>query len=311
MRFIIESRDDGSLIRDRLRAIGVSGRLAARLKQLENGILLNGKRVTVRAVLHTGDVLELAIEEQEPPQHVVPRELPLEVLLETSDLFVLNKPSNMPTHPSHGHFEDTLANALVFHYGGEKTPFRPRFINRLDRNTTGNVLVARHALAAAALSDAMAQGKIKKTYLALVKGRLDKPAVIESGIRRRAESIIFREVCSVGEGDYAKTVVEPIAASDDFSLVRLCPETGRTHQLRVHLASVGHPLLGDELYGDGKGLARHALHAAVLAFPDPASGKAVTVQAPLPLDMMEKINELGKEAMARVLEKNPQTGAEL
>ena len=310
MRFVIDQANDGRLLRDYLRTLGVSGKLSARLKRLENGILLNGSHVTVRTVLKTGDLLELAIEEREAPLHVVPRPLPVDTLLETDFFLALNKPADMPTHPSHGHYEDTLANGVAFRYGTPEQPFRPRFINRLDRNTTGVVLVARHALAAALLSGAMARGEIQKTYLALARGRVES-TVIQSGIRRREESVIFREACPVGEGDYAETIVETLAGTDEFSLVRLTPKTGRTHQLRVHMALIGHPLLGDELYGEGVGLGRHALHAVTLRFPDPQSGKSITVRAPLPLDMAQKILELGEEAMTLAKEESGQTGAEL
>lgn len=311
VRFVVAERDHGKLLRTYLRELGVSAALAARLKRLDDGILLNGRRVTVRAVLSEGDVLELAIEEREPLSHVVPRSIPVEILLETEDLLVVSKAANMPTHPSHGHFEDTLANGLAYHYQVDGLPFRPRFINRLDRNTTGIVLVARHALSASTLSAAMARGEIQKTYLALVQGRMKENTVIETGIRRQAESVIFREVCALSEGDYAKTVVEVLAAGDAFSLVRLLPATGRTHQLRVHMASVGHPLLGDELYGDGTGLRRHALHAAMLCFPHPRSGERITVRAALPQDMALKIQELGEEALRLAKQECGQTGAEL
>ena len=309
MRFVIEEKDNGKLLRDYLREQGVSATLLARLKAMENGIALNEKHVTVRAILKTGDLLDVAVEERESPPHIVARPLPVSVILETDDLLVVNKPAFMPTHPSHGHFEDTLANGLAHRYTANGVSFRPRFVNRLDRNTTGAVLVARHALAAAILSADMASGKIKKTYLALVKGRLDQPMTIEKNIRRRAESIIIREVCVAGEGDFAKTLVEPLAASDAFSLVRLLPETGRTHQLRVHLASVGHPMLGDDLYGVGDGvLKRHALHAATLTFSTPRSRETVKVRAPLPLDMRERIIELGEEAIALAESECGETG---
>ena len=122
--------------------------------------------------------------------------------------------------------------------------------------------------------------------------------MIEGGIRRAAESIIFREVCDKGEGDYAKTEVIPLVATDEISLVRLIPHTGRTHQLRVHMASVGHPLLGDGLYGDADdGFPRHALHAAHLAFPHPVTGETVRISAPLPADICGQIESLGKEAL--------------
>lgn len=298
LHFVVEEKDSGKLLRDFLREQGVSATLLSRLKRIENGITLNKKQVTVRAILQPGDQLDIAVEEKESPLHILPRELPVSIVFENDDLLVANKPAFMPTHPSHGHFEDTLANGLAYHYTANGVSFRPRFVNRLDRNTTGAVLVARHALAAATLSADMASGNIKKTYLALVKGRLDQPMTIEKNIKRRAESIMIREVCSADEGDYAKTVVEPLVASDNFSLVRLLPETGRTHQLRVHLASIGHPMLGDDLYGvEDAVLKRHALHAATLSFLTPRTREAVKVCAPLPLDMEEKIAELGKEAI--------------
>lgn len=312
MHFTIAEKDDGKLLRDYLRELGVSASLSARLKRTEQGILLNGRPVTVRAVLAAGDVLALAIEEEEACSGVVPCRLPVSVLLQTEDFIVANKPAYMPTHPSHGHFEDTLANGLAFHFAKGDLPFRPRFVNRLDRNTTGAVLVARHALAAAKLSASMAKGEIQKTYLALVRGCVESAQVIESGIHRRAESIIFREACPVGEGDYAKTTVEPLVASEAFSLVRLIPHTGRTHQLRVHMAWVGHPLLGDDLYGFvDEGIRRHALHAATLSFPAPDTGKRITVRAPLPFDMRTEIEKLGKEAIRLAGEECDKTGAEL
>lgn len=244
LRFIIEEKDNGKMLRAFLREQGVSSALSAKLKRREHGMLQNGEQVTVRAVLHTGDILELAVEDCGEQGSVVPRELPVSVILETEDFLVVNKGADMPTHPSHGHFEDTLANALSFRYAAGGVSFRPRFVNRLDRNTTGLVLVARHALAASALGTSMARGEIRKTYLALVHGRLDAPVTVESGIRRREESIIFREVCPVGEGEYAKTVAEPLAWRDELSLVRLIPHTGRTHQLRVHMRRWGILFLG-------------------------------------------------------------------
>ena len=301
MIFRIGREDDGKLLRTFLRERGVSAALLAKLKRKEDGIMLNGERVTVRACLAAGSVLELAVEDREESLHVVPRELPLDVLLRTEDLAVLNKPANMPTHPSHGHFEDTLANALAFAFSEPGQPFRPRFINRLDRNTTGAVLVAMHALSAASLSRAMAEGNIKKTYIALVHGCIREGMTLKTGIRRREESIIFREACPVGEGDYAETEVVPLATDGERTLVRLIPRTGRTHQLRVHLASVGHPLLGDDLYGREDGFPRHALHAATLTFPLPTGDGEITVRAPLPSDMREVIKTMGREALLLAL----------
>lgn len=294
MEFRIGEKENGMLLRDYLRECGVSAALLAKLKRHERGILLDGERITVRAVLHTGALLTLAVEDEEVGG-VVPRDLPIDVLLRTPDFAVLNKSAAMPTHPSHGHFEDTLANALAYHFAKDGAVFRPRFINRLDRNTTGAVLVAMHALSAATLSRAMANGEIDKTYLAIAHGEMSEACVIRTGIRRREESIILREVCAPDEGDLAETQVEPLATGGGLTLLRLSPRTGRTHQLRVHMAHIGHPLLGDELYGRADGFARHALHAATLSFPSPADGTRIEVFAPLPEDMRAIVSQMGWE----------------
>ena len=219
MRFTVDEKADGRLLRNFLRECGVSATLLAKLKRRENGILQNGVSVTVRAILHTGDQIDLAIEDREESPHVAPRDLPVDILLKTADFTVANKPCNMPTHPSHGHHEDTLANALAFRLSTENAPFRPRFINRLDRNTTGVVLVANHALAAISLSRAMVEGRIKKSYLALVHGRVECAMHLETGIRRRGESIITREVCACDEGELA-VVIDEVGA---FAHALDCP----------------------------------------------------------------------------------------
>ena len=286
MEFLIEQKDNGRLVRDFLRSVGVSASLAARLKRKEQGIVLNGQRVTVRARLQAGDSLVLAIEDTAAPEKAVPLAVATDIVAKTGNYLAVNKPPFMPTHPSHGHYTDTLANALTYAMQGEEVAFRPRFINRLDRNTSGIVLVARHALAAAVLSRSMVEGKFQKGYLALVCGRVDAPAVIETGIRRRDESVIERVTCPLGEGDDALTVLTPLLFDDALSLVKLEPRTGRTHQLRVHMASIGHPILGDDLYGTAdERIGRHALHAGALCFPDPVSGELMRVFAPLPADM--------------------------
>lgn len=297
MQFSVSAQAEGKLLRSFLYECGVSATLLAKLKRREGGILQNGVPVTVRAVLHAGDVITLGVEDREESPHVVPRDLPVEILLHTADFTVANKPDNMPTHPSHGHFEDTLANALAYRFSAENAPFRPRFINRLDRNTTGVVLVANHALSAVSLYAAMAAGEIQKTYLALVHGRVTEDRRIETGIRRREGSTMLREVCSLDKGALSITEMSVICQNDDVSLVKLTPLTGKTHQLRVHMAHLGHPLLGDELYGIEDDFPRHALHACSLEFPAPHTGERILVHAPLPEDMQKRILLLGKEAV--------------
>lgn len=292
MQFVITEQENGKTVRDFLKMQGVSAALGARLKRLPRGIVLNGTRVTVRAVLKTGDKLVLAVEDSEKNEKLLPLEAAVDIVLETSDFLVVNKPPFMPTHPSHGHFCDTLANALMWHYR-DIPHFRPRFVNRLDRNTSGAVLVAKHALSAARLSSAMAKGEIKKTYYAVVCGTIQEETVLKTGIRRQTESIIFREVCEEVEGDLAITHVMPLCTKNGYTLVRLTPKTGRTHQLRVHLAHFGAPIVGDDLYGESSPLiARHALHAAELSFPSPNGGKAVLTYAPIAPDMAALVTNI-------------------
>ena len=292
MQFLIKSEENGKTVRDFLKMQGVSAALCAKLKRLPHGIVRNGERVTVRAVLQAGDVLSLAIEDEAKNEKLLPLEREVEIVCENDDFLIVNKPPFMPTHPSHGHFSDTLANALVWHYRHEPH-FCPRFVNRLDRNTSGAVLVAKHALSAAKLSGAMAGGEIQKTYYAVVCGTIEGETVLKTGIRRQTESIIFREVCSEDEGDVAITHVMPLCAKNGYTLVHLIPKTGRTHQLRVHLAYLGAPIAGDELYGRKSPLiARHALHAATLTFPAPMGDGTVHACAPVAPDMAALITKI-------------------
>lgn len=299
MQFIVEEQHNGKTVRDFLKKQGISAALLAKLKRHEQGILLDGVRVTVRALLHTGAVLTLAIEDEKGNEKILPLAKEVETVCETADFVVVNKPPFMPTHPSHGHFDDTLANALVWRYGER---FRPRFINRLDRNTSGLVLVAKHHLAATRLACAMAAGEIKKVYYAVALGVIEGETVLKTCIRRQNESVITREVCDEGEGDLAITHITPLATNGRLTLLKLAPETGRTHQLRVHMAHLGAPLLGDELYGTpDEGFSRHALHAAEMTFPCPVTGDMLTVTAPLAPDMVALIKkEFGSEVLLLV-----------
>ena len=201
----------------------------------------------------------------------------------------------MPTHPSHGHYEDTLANALAFHFAVAGEPFVFRAVNRLDRDTSGIVLVAKNRGAAFRLSQAIAGGEVEKRYLALAIGKIAHPGTVDANIRRRTESMIERTVCPPTEGQSAKTDYRPLTGNEALTLLEVMPITGRTHQIRVHMASLGHPLLGDTLYGNPSSsplISRQALHAVSLTFHRPSDGETITVTAPLPPDMAAIVQTL-------------------
>ena len=297
MKVTIEEKYDGMILRSFLRStLGISSKMLTRLKNDEEGIVVNGTRVTVRYILRTGDELSLMDADREKG-HVIPVKIPIEILYEDDDVLLVNKPPDMPTHPSHGHLDDTLANALVYLYAERGCPFVFRPISRLDRNTSGVVLVAKNKIASAKLHAAMRERRIEKMYLALLCGRLDPPdGRIEGYMCRTDMSIITRRVCAEDEAGamYALTEYESLSACERYTLVQTHPRTGRTHQLRVHFSSVGCPLLGDDLYGEGsEQIARQALHAYAVSFPHPADGRVVTVTAPLPKDFSDALRAVG------------------
>ena len=289
MEWLVAPEEDALCVRDFIRRrLPLSGRMLKYLKYREDGIRVNGERVTVRRVLRAGDRLELAVADSTPAP-IRPVALPLDILYEDDDLVVPAKPAGMPTHPSHDHWDDTVANALAARYAGMGIPFVFRPVNRLDRDTSGLLLIARNKLAAGTLTRAMQRGEIHKIYLAVLEGE-DCPdsGLIDRPLHRTAQSIILREVCPPDAPDAApsRTAYRILARGGGCALAEALPLTGRTHQLRVHFASIGHPIVGDTLYGIPNGrLDRQALHARSLSFPRPGDGARLTLTAPLPPDM--------------------------
>ena len=302
MEIVIESKYNGTVLREYLRsAVGLSRAMLVKLKKDDQGILLNGERVTVRAVLSTGDVLSLAtedtVEDENPFLEAV--DIPLDILYEDSEIVVVNKPFDMVTHTTHGHYGDSLANALYAKYKGQGRAFVFRAINRLDRDTSGVVLVSKDRLSAFKLSTALRDGKIDKVYIAVVHGFLDGEGEINGYICRCGDSIITRRVCSESDlgADSAITRYRSLFASKEYSVILATPVTGRTHQLRVHFSSLGHPIAGDSLYGGDTGLiTRQALHAISLEFPLPSSSERIRVHAAIPADMAELCGKIGFDA---------------
>jgi len=289
LRFVAKSEHDGLTVLHILRNIlGLSGGMIRHIKYLEDGILVNSERVTVRRVLREGDILELNTEDRDAVSGIEPCCLPLNIIYEDSDMVVPDKPSDMPTHPSCGHYGDTVANALAYRYRELESGFVFRPVNRLDRDTSGLLIIARNRIAAARLTEAMQNKRIRKKYIAILHGAMAEEAgEIETYMRRTAESIIVREVCGKEEGaDYALTRFKVLLRGERHTLVCAEPMTGRTHQLRVHFSSLGHPIVGDELYGEpSPDITRQALHAAVLELEHPSTGEKMRLVAPLHGDM--------------------------
>ncbi len=290
MDILIQDNYEGKLIREVLKNdLGFSVNLIKKLKFSTDGILVNGSWVTVRYQLKRGDILSLRTEDkpEDVSPYIIPADLPIDILYEDSFVTAVGKPSGMPSHPSHGHRLDTVANALAYRYADKTYVFRP--VNRLDRDTSGCMLTANEKDASYKMYCAMVEGRIHKSYLAVLDGVLPQPeGRIFSYVHRREESIIEREECAPDALDAkpALTVYRTLAAANGHSLVLASPITGRTHQLRLHFAGQGCPITGDSLYGTAHPLiGRHALHSWRTSFPHPYSGERITVTSPLPEDM--------------------------
>lgn len=252
---------------------GLSRRAITGLKQVQNGIMCNGQKVTVRHIVESGDHLQALVSDQ-PEQilSVAPVAMQLDILYEDQDYLAVNKPWGMPVHPSIAHGMDSLGNG-VMHYllaKGEASTYRP--ITRLDKDTSGIVLIAKSGYAQSQLSSE----RMCKTYLAWVGGTVPREGKIELPIAREVVGGIKR--CVRSDGKYACTEYRVLERAAGNSLVLVGLKTGRTHQIRVHFAHLGYPLLGDRLYGgDCSSWQRQALHAYKLSFEQPLTKVQVEI----------------------------------
>ena len=259
MKYLIEKENGAISIKDFLRRKSYSANLVKRLKKIENGITVNGVHQNVTYVLKEGDVLALRDEDfsEDTNAHLVPNDIPIEIIYEDENITVINKPANMPTHESLNNRGNSLANALAYRYREKSYVFRAT--NRLDKDTSGVVITANNKYYAALLSDKIKKGQVEKKYVAIVCGKLDGEGEIDAPIDRIGKSIIKREVRE--DGERAVTRYKVLKSCEKYSLVLLTPVTGRTHQLRVHMAHIGHAILGDGLYGEESSeISRQALH---------------------------------------------------
>lgn len=270
-----------------LRKQGFSKHLLIRVKQTPMGLSMGGERVYTSRRLCEGDILEVRLEEAEDSGNVVPTAMELDIVYEDEDLLVVNKPAGLPIHPSQGHYENTLANGMAYYFKEKAEPFVYRVVNRLDRDTTGLLIVARHGLSSAILSEMVKNRQIHREYLAVVSGKAPAQGCINAPIARVQDSTIMRQVDYV-KGENACTHYRLVSyyPAMDCSLVSLVLETGRTHQIRVHMKHIGHPLLGDFLYNpDYRYIKRQALHSYCLEFEHPITKIMMRFEAALPEDM--------------------------
>lgn len=254
-------------------------------------ILFNDIPVPITHSMHLSDGennLTISIEETNSSLKILPVKLDFEIVYEDDDILVINKPANMPIHPSMNNYENSLANGLAYYFKEKNLPFVFRCINRLDKDTTGLTIIAKHALSAGKLSYQMQKRAIKREYTAIVSGiNLKKEGTIDLPIARVNDSLITREV-NVENGETAITHYRLIEEfpTENLSLVKLRLETGRTHQIRVHMKAIGHPLIGDYLYNPtDKTMDRQALHAGSISFVHPISDESMSFNVDMPSDM--------------------------
>ncbi|QOY34188.1 RluA family pseudouridine synthase [Anaerobacillus isosaccharinicus] len=279
------------LLRDFLREEKQLSRQGLTEIKRSGSLFVNGAPVTVRVLLKEEDEVTVIFPPETRGQGLNSIDLPLHIIYEDEHLLVINKPANLPTIPSIYHPDRSLANAVLFHYDKNNIPYTFHAVNRLDRDTSGLLIVAKHRYAHDLMTKEQKAGKVKRTYIAIVHGQMEElSGVINAPIGRKEESIIEREVRS--DGQQAITNFKVIKRLEEETVTELCLETGRTHQIRVHLAYLGHPLLGDDLYGGQlTKIDRQALHSFQLQFFHPLLEKEMNFSIEPPPDMSDIINK--------------------
>lgn len=295
IHYRIPNSYEGHKISEFLRNQGISTKSIIRLKSDVENVLLNDEPGFINRILKKDDRLTLCVKELESSKKIPPVDLPLSIIYEDEDILIVNKPANMPIHPSMNNYENTLGNAVAYYYMKKGEPFLYRCINRLDRDTTGLTILAKHYLSCGILYDEMESREIKRTYYAIVENRtvFDAPyahrllqtGTIDLPLGRKPDSAIERMV-DIKNGDKAITHYRVLATNDGLSLLELQLDTGRTHQIRVHMQAIGHPLIGDFLYNPkDTHMKRQALHAGKLSFRHPITKETLSFTAPVPQDM--------------------------
>lgn len=281
-----------------LRARGFSRHLLTYLRHHESTLFLNDEAVFTNHPLQQGDVLEAIFTDEIPSVSIVPHPMDLDIVFEDEDILVINKPPFLPIQPSIGHYEYTLGNGVAAYYASQGIPFVYRCVNRLDRNTSGLVVIAKNMASSAILYDEMKERRIRRTYLTVVHGLIEEAGTIDAPIKRRTASLIERCV-DYEDGQRAVTHYRPVSYNpeNDTTALTVNLETGRTHQIRVHMSHIHHPVVGDSLYGETQSdyITRQALHSHSLEFMHPISGETLHFDAPVPADIQSLLTDISSE----------------
>ena len=283
---------DYKSISDFLKSKGYTSSNIVELKKYENGIVLNGTWAYMNQKPAILDRLLVRVCEYKKSENILPVFIKLDIKYEDEDIVVLNKPSDMPIHPSLNNYENSMANALMYYYRDKNFVFR--CINRLDRDTTGLSVVAKHFLSAGILNTSMQRREIKRVYNAIVEddGSLKESGTVDAPIAREDDTLIKRRVSK--EGQRVITHYKVLKRLRGASLIELRLDTGRTHQIRVHMSYIGHPLVGDYLYNEryyDKENVRPLLHSKSLSFIHPITGEDLYLECELPKDFKERMDE--------------------
>jgi len=290
--YIIDEDSAGLRVEQFLRRKRYSGQNLSEIKRMPKSILVNGVHYYMRQELSKGDHLQVRICETKNSEKIPPTNLPLDIIYEDEDLLVLNKPAGMPIHPSLNNYTNSIANALAYYFQSQGKPFIFRCCNRLDRDTSGLTIVSKHLVSGSILSDMTKYREVHREYLAIARGSVTpSEGTIQAPLGRKDGTIIERTV-DWEHGEDAVTHYKVVKEANGHSLVSLRLETGRTHQIRIHMKYLGYPLIGDYLYNpDMEYMTRQALHSHHMEFTHPITGEHMSFTAPLPEDMARVMQE--------------------
>lgn len=292
----IEQEDAGLRVELFLRRRGYSRQNLVEIKRMPQSIMVNGVHYYMRQTLEAGDVLEVRIQETDSSEKIPAVYHPLDIVYEDEDIMVINKPADMPIHPSMNNYYNSLANALAYYFEQQGKPFIFRCSNRLDRDTSGLTIISKHLVSASILAQQVADREVHREYLAISRGSVTPTeGTIDVPLGRKDSSIIERTV-DWEHGERAVTHYKVVSQSNGHSLIALKLETGRTHQIRIHMKYLGYPLIGDYLYNpDMEWMGRQALHSYKMAFRHPVTGEHMEFTAPLPKDMQNVLDGVKEE----------------